>query len=88
MDPKGSVVGWRKWQSEVDHLLKRDWCIDTVDAGLSDEDLKRYWQQGQTPTEFVEWFAEKYDLIPANDSGYLPRRLGVTASPSGRRAER
>lgn len=88
MDPKSSVVRWLKWQSEVNRLLKRDWCIDTADAGLSDEDLKRYWQQGQPPTDFVDWFAEKYDLIPANDSGYLPSRLGVTASPSGRRAER
>ena len=52
-----------RWVSTVDRLLERDWCIGTADAGLSDDDLVRYWRDGDAPAEFVAWFAEKYDLI-------------------------
>lgn len=51
------------WLAEVDRLMKRDWCIDTADAGLSSEDVQRYWRDGDPPEAFVPWFAEKYDLI-------------------------
>ena len=51
------------WLAEVDRLMKRDWCIDSADAGWSAEDVLRYWGYGETPAAFVEWFAEKYDLI-------------------------
>lgn len=51
-----------KWLAEVDRLMKCDWFIDTDDAGLDDEQVVRYWNYGDTPAEFVTWFAEKYDL--------------------------
>lgn len=66
------------WINAVDRHMKQDWCIDTVDAGLSDDDLSRYWQSGDNPAEFVAWFAEKYDLIR-----YEPRpiRMRPASSP-------
>lgn len=51
------------WLTEVDRVMKRDWCIDSTDAGWSAEDCLRYWRYGEIPEAFVEWFAEKYDLI-------------------------
>lgn len=51
------------WLAEVDRIMKRDWCIDTADAGLSEEDILRHWRTGDAPSDFVAWFAEKYDLI-------------------------
>jgi hypothetical protein len=51
------------WLVEVDRVMKRDWCIDTDDAGWSREDQLRYWQYGERADEFVRWFAEKYGLI-------------------------
>lgn len=51
------------WVGEVNRLMQQDWCIDTADAGLSDEDLDRYWRDGEDAAAFVAWFAEKYDLI-------------------------
>ena len=51
------------WVAEVDRLMKRDWCIDTADAGLSAEDCERLWCDGTEPAEFVAWFVEKYDLV-------------------------
>ena len=52
-----------RWVQTVDRLMKRDWCIDTVDAGLDDAELSRYWQDGEAPAAFVAWFGEKHDLI-------------------------
>lgn len=54
--------GLGAWVKDVNRLMKRDWCIDTADAGLSEQDLARYWRNGDEPAAFVAWFAEKYDL--------------------------
>ncbi len=43
--------------------MRREWCIDTSDAGLSEEELAGYWSGGDDPAAFVAWFAAKYDLI-------------------------
>ena len=51
------------WLAEVDLVMKRDWFIDSVDAGWSWEDTLRYWRYGDSPEAFVEWFAAKYDLV-------------------------
>ena len=51
------------WLMVVDRIMKRDWCIDSADAGWSSEDTLRYWRYGERPEQFVEWFAEKYGLV-------------------------
>ena len=58
------------WVRNVDQLMRRDWCIDTADAGLSHDELKRVWRDGEVPAEFVKWFAEKHDLIRYERSPY------------------
>ena len=55
------------WLAEVDRLMKRDWYIDTVDAGLHDEQVMAYWKFGETPEEFVAWFADDADLYDFNN---------------------
>lgn len=52
-----------EWVELVDAAMKRDWCINTADAGLSDEELRQLWSDGDEPEAFVAWFAEKHDLI-------------------------
>lgn len=51
------------WLQDVDRIMKRDYCIDTSDAGADSEQIIRYWKSGHTAAEFVDWFGEKYDLI-------------------------
>lgn len=51
------------WVAEVDRRMRRDWCIGVVDAGLDAVELTKFWTYGESPAEFVAWFAEKYDLI-------------------------
>jgi len=65
-----------RWLTEVDRLMKRDWCIDTADAGLSDEDVERHWRGGDPPEAFVAWFAEKYDLIRIEPRPHFPPQTG------------
>lgn len=52
-----------EWLANVDRVMKRDWCIDSADAGWSPEETLRYWRYGETPEAIVEWFAQKYELI-------------------------
>ncbi len=59
----GSGVELAEWVALVDAAMKRDWCINTADAGLSDGELHRLWSDGEEPEAFVAWFAEKHDLI-------------------------
>ena len=55
------------WLAEVDLVMKRDWYIDTSDAGLSIEEILRFWSYGETPEEFVLWFAKERELFDFND---------------------
>ena len=47
----------------ADAAMRRDWRLDTADAGLSNDELTKLWRDGEQPEAFVAWFAEKYDLI-------------------------
>jgi hypothetical protein len=58
------------WVHSVDRLMRRDWCIGTADAGLSHDELKQVWHDGEAPAAFVNWFAEKYDLTRYERSPY------------------
>lgn len=61
------------WIEKVDRALLSGWALDAADAGLSEEDLLRYWRLGETPDEFVRWFAAKYDLTSKDDFAGWPR---------------
>ena len=52
-----------QWTAAVDQLMRRGWCIGIEDAGIDEQQLGDHWRDGETPAAFVEWFAEKYDLI-------------------------
>lgn len=67
MTERRSIAAWKR---RVDALMKRDYAIDTHDAGISDEELARYFADGDTPEEFASWFAEKYDL--GHRDSYFP----------------
>ena len=76
METSDLPVKCTAWLAEVDRVMKRDWCIDTDDAGWSTDDQLRYWQYGETAEDFVSWFAEKYGLIRFDE------RRGLAGSDS------
>lgn len=57
---------FNRWKKIVDQSFISGFCIDLVDIGLDDAELKIHWQQRTTPEDFVLWFANKYDLLPAS----------------------
>lgn len=67
----------KAWAAQVDRLMQRDWRLSIADAGLSDEDLIRYWRHGDEPPEFVAWFAEKYGLIQFERNPFRPASESV-----------
>lgn len=54
---------WADWIAAVDRIMKRDCCIGTAEAGLNEDELRRFWREGDVPEAFVAWYAEKYDLV-------------------------
>lgn len=78
-----------QWTAAVDQLMRRDWQIGVDDAGIDEKQLADHWRDGQTPVAFVEWFAEKYDLIrfersPAvRTARAMSPRSGSRRSPAG-----
>lgn len=56
------IKSYEDWAKAVDDLFKKNWFLDDR-AGWDDDRSKRAWESGETPEEFVEWYADKYDLI-------------------------
>lgn len=73
-----------QWTAAVDQLMRRDWHISIGDAGIDEQQLADHWRDGQTPAAFVEWFAEKYDLIRFEPSPSV-RTAPATSPGSGSR---
>jgi len=60
---------YREWRDAVDQRLHQAYCITIEDAGMDDEYLTHHWRSSKAPSDFVEWFAEKHDLISASSVG-------------------
>lgn len=67
MPKPDSLEQFQSWKRDVDNAMLQEFAINTVDAGLSDEELSNYWQQEPSATAFVAWYGEKYDLTPVAD---------------------
>lgn len=53
-----------KWLAAADDYLKQSYAINFSDAGFDDAFLKQAWRNDETPSEFVERIALKFDLEP------------------------
>lgn len=73
MNDPSAIAAWKR---QVDVLMKRDYAIDTADAGLGEDDIARFFADGDTPEAFVRWFAEKYDLDRRDAYFPVPRQPG------------
>lgn len=62
-------ISFPKWRSTVNRRLKDIYLITIDDAGIDDERLVSHWQMRQSPYDFVEWYALKYDLDPKSAIG-------------------
>jgi hypothetical protein len=70
--PDDRSNNYGEWIAAVDRTMKRDWYVDTAEAGLGEGELRRFWSEGDAPEAFVAWFAEKYDLIRFEPLSHFP----------------
>lgn len=66
----GGDMKFTDWRAEADHKMKAQFGIDLQDTGLSAADLQKAWAQDLSPSAFVEWTGEKFDLRPAREWGW------------------
>lgn len=59
-----SEMSFQEWRDAADRRLKDIYLIDFNDAGVDDGYLISHWEDKQSPWDFVEWYAIKYDLDP------------------------
>ena len=57
----------QEWIQASENLLKRHYCLTLADAGFERSDLKRAWNDGETPAEYVNRTAAKFDLTSKAD---------------------
>jgi hypothetical protein len=58
------------WRTDVDRRLREIYCITIEDAGFGEQYLFVHWSSKETPSDFVRWFGNKFDL----DRRPLPNR--------------
>lgn len=74
-----------EWSDEVDSLCKSHLACGWNDLCGDNEPLQRAFENGESPSEFVSWFAEKYDLdwlkplscVTSGYTGVPARELGL-----------
>lgn len=50
------------WKQHTEHRLKALFGIDLADIGFEEAQLIGHHRTWPEPTEFIQWFANKYDL--------------------------
>jgi hypothetical protein len=67
-------ISFDDWRDAVDQRLYQVYCITIEDAGIDKEYLINHWQSNEVPFDFVEWFANKFDLDPIPSLVEAPER--------------
>lgn len=55
------------WKADVLMLIEKHLFMTENDLGWTEEDWFNYHKQGDTPDDFVVWYANKYDLYFSPD---------------------
>jgi hypothetical protein len=50
------------WREAVDRRLNEIYCITIEDVGFNEPYLIHHWKSNELPSDFIEWFGNKYDL--------------------------
>lgn len=57
------------WCEVVNQRLQNVYMITIADAGIEKSDLATRWQAKESPYDYVEWLALKFDLDPISSFG-------------------
>ncbi len=67
---------FEKYRDTVSQYLEKYYCLTWHDACGDEAPIRTAIEVGETPTEFAEWWATKYDLIVHTEGPYGLLRLG------------
>ena len=62
-------MSFDQWLSELDRIFMREFGIDHVLAGFSEDEMKDDWTRGEAPDVWVQRIGTKYALQPVSESG-------------------
>lgn len=63
MGAKGRTLELQRYAAQVSSDFKRAYGISWADAAGDTAPLEEALRVGQSPTEFVRWWGEKYELV-------------------------
>jgi hypothetical protein len=69
METSTTTKSYDHWRIAIDQRLYEIYCITIEDAGFDEEYLIAHWRSNEPPSDFVEWFGNKYDLDPKSAGG-------------------
>ena len=62
MEPKSDDNGFARWAADVNAYCMAEYRITPEDGGYDMDDYLRGYDCGDTPEDYVEWYARKYAL--------------------------
>jgi len=62
-------MGIKEFKADVEQIFNDKYGINPDDCA-DDQVIEDAYENGETPEEFVEWVAEKYDLTDINETGW------------------
>jgi hypothetical protein len=71
MAPNPQSMSFDEWALGVDALCRRHFVCSWDDLSGELEPLRTSYDYGETPRQFIEWLAEKFDLIWADSIPHL-----------------
>ncbi len=73
MEQTANSMSFEEWAQAVDVLCWRHFACNWDDLAGDLEPLQCSYEDGETPREFIEWLARKFDLTWTDAVPYLRR---------------
>ena len=56
-------MNFKQWKDDVNNLFKDEFYVNIEDLGIDEIELKENYNDNILPSEYVQFFSEKYGLI-------------------------
>ncbi|MCA8900824.1 MAG: hypothetical protein KDA53_06190 [Hyphomonas sp.] len=63
-------MAFDEWLSQVDRVFLERFWIDHIMAGFSLDEMRRDWESGEMPDDWVMRIGTKYELEECDDNGF------------------
>ena len=60
-------LNFTEWRNQLDRYIIKKYALSIELSGWDDDRLHRHFNDGDTPEEAVEFYAEKFDFVSRED---------------------